>query len=326
MKKWLQENKFYLITILIVAALFNIKLPYYIDTPGGTININDRIEYADQVEYDGSLNMLYVTEYVATIPTYLLSFIIKDWDLQDLSTSQISNESPEEINIRNRIMLTNSINTAKYVAYKEVGEEITIKDRHNMIIATTKDNSLKIGDEILAVNNISISDINDIKEIIDSYNIGDYLEIKLKRNKQTITKKIKITGDTNKKEIGIVVITNYEYNTPKEIEINFKASESGSSGGLMMTLSIYNALSSEDILKGRNIAGTGTIDANGNVGEIAGIKYKIIGAHNNNMDVVLVPEANYEEAKQVVEEKNYDLKIVKIKTFKEAVTYLKTTN
>ena len=122
MKKWLKENKFYLITILIVVALFNIKLPYYIDTPGGTININDRIEYKEQIEYDGSLNMLYVTEYIATIPTYLLSFIIKDWDLQDLSANQISNESPEEINIRNKIMLTNSINTAKYVAYKEVGE------------------------------------------------------------------------------------------------------------------------------------------------------------------------------------------------------------
>lgn len=326
MKKWLKENKFYLITILIVVALFNIKLPYYIDTPGGTININDRIEYKEQIEYDGSLNMLYVTEYIATIPTYLLSFIIKDWDLQDLSANQISNESPEEINIRNKIMLTNSINTAKYVAYKEVGEEISIKDSHNIIIATTKENSLKIGDEILEINNVPINDINNIKEIIDSYNIGDYLEIKLKRNEQTITKKVPITGEGDKKEIGIVVITNYEYNTKKEIGINFKPSESGSSGGLMMTLSIYNALSSEDILKGRHIAGTGTIDVDGNVGEIAGIKYKIIGAHNNDMDIVLVPEGNYEEAKQVVEEKNYDIKIVKIKTFKEAVTYLKTTN
>ena len=32
-----------------------------------------------------------------------------------------------------------------------------------------------------------------------------------------------------------------------------------------MALSIYNAISDEDIIKGRNIAGTGTIDIDGNV-------------------------------------------------------------
>ena len=35
----------------------------------------------ERVEYDGSLNMLYVTQYEATVPLYLMSFIFKDWDL-----------------------------------------------------------------------------------------------------------------------------------------------------------------------------------------------------------------------------------------------------
>ena len=89
-----------------------------------------------------------------------------------------------------------------------------------------------------------------------------------------------------------------------------------------MALSIYSAISGEDILKGRNIAGTGTIDINGNVGEIDGIKYKIMGAVKNDMDVVLVPSANYEEAKKVVEEKNYDIELVSISTFTDAIEYL----
>lgn len=40
------------------------------------------------------------------------------------------------------------------------------------------------------------------------------------------------------------------------------------------------------------------------------------------MDIVLVPEANYEEAKKVVENNNYKLKLVKINTFEEAIDYL----
>ena len=40
----------------------------------------------------------------------------------------------------------------------------------------------------------------------------------------------------------------------------------------------------------------------GNVGAIDGIKYKLKGAVKKNMDVVLVPEANYEEALKVIVE------------------------
>ena len=91
----------------------------------------------------------------------------------------------------------------------------------------------------------------------------------------------------------------------------------------MMSLSIYSAISGEDILKGRNIAGTGTIDIEGNVGEIGGIKYKVMGAVKNKMDIILVPSANYKEAMKVKKEKNYKIKIVEVKTFQDAIKYLK---
>ena len=90
-----------------------------------------------------------------------------------------------------------------------------------------------------------------------------------------------------------------------------------------MSLSIYSAISGEDILKGRNIAGTGTIDIEGNVGEIGGIKYKVMGAVKNKMDIILVPSANYKEAMKVKKEKKYKIKIVEVKTFQDAIKYLK---
>ena len=91
----------------------------------------------------------------------------------------------------------------------------------------------------------------------------------------------------------------------------------------MIALSIYNQNIKEDITKGKNIAGTGTIDLEGNVGEIGGIKHKIIGAVKSGVEIFLIPYENYEEAKKVVEENKYNITIVSVKTFDEALDYLK---
>lgn len=323
MKKTIQENKVFILILVIVMILFNVKLPFYINAPGGTIDISNRIDYDKKEEYEGSLNLLYVTEYVATIPTYLLSYVIKDWDLESIHMNQISDETPEEINLRNKVMLENSINNAEYVAYKQAGCKIEIKQEKNIVIGTTVENELQIGDEILAVNGEEIKHVDQIRKIIDKTKIQEKIKIKYRRKEKEDEVEVTVKEQDGSKVIGVVIVTNYEYEMEPNIDLKFKPSESGSSGGLMMALSIYSTIAGEDLLKGRNIAGTGTIDQNGNVGEIAGMKYKVIGAVKNGMDVVLVPSGNYKEAKQVVKEKKYDIELVEIKTFQDAIDYLK---
>ena len=322
MKKFIKENKFYLITMIIIMILFNVRLPYYINTPGGTIDIGNRIECEGFDGYNGSLNMLYVTEYVATIPTYLMSYVIKDWDIENIEESQISNETPEEIEERNKIMLDNSIQNAIYVAYEAAGKKIEIDNKKSYVVGILADNGLEIGDELIQLNGRDITDVSMVKDVIEEHEIGDSLTFQIIRNDKKKEVVVPIKEVEEQKGIGVVIVTNYEYDVEPEVELKFKASESGSSGGLMMALSIYSAISDEDILKGRNVAGTGTIDSVGNVGEIAGIKYKIIGAVNDGMDVVLVPSANYQEAKELVKERNYDIEVVEVKTFDDAITYL----
>lgn len=320
--KFWNENKFYLLGLVIVVFISNYRLPYYISAPGGIIDISDRIEYSQLEEYDGSLNMLYVTQYEATIPLYLTAKVLDDWDLESIKENQISNETHAEIDKRNKIMLDNSINNAIYVAYNASNKKIDVKDKKLLVVGTLSDMELKIGDEILEINNKKIDDFEVIKEIITESNIKDMLEFKIKRNEEIKTFDLEVKEMEDSKGIGVVIMTNYEYEIDPKIELKFKRSESGASGGMMMALSIYSAISGEDLLKGRNIAGTGTIDIDGNVGEIDGIKYKIMGAHKNNMDVVLVPSANYKEALEVVKKKKYDMEVVEVKTFNDAIEYL----
>ena len=318
MKKFLKENLRFIIFMIILITVVNIELPYYIEAPGGTINLTKRIDKNYKKE-NGSLNMLYVTEYKGNIVTVLLSKIIKSWDLFEISNQQVSNEDAHDIYVRNKVMLDNSINNATYVAYNYAGKNLTIKEIQNIVIATTKDNGLKIGDIILSIDNYDVENNKTIKEYLSSLNPGDKVNLKIKRNDKEETISITIDED---KLIGIMLITNYIYETPDDLNINFRSGEGGSSGGLVLALGIYSEITDTDILKGRNIAGTGTIDIDGTIGEIDGIKYKIAGAVRNKMDVVLVSPYNYEEAKQVVKETNYNIEIVCVKTFEEAINYL----
>lgn len=317
-KQFFKENYKQIIVLVIFMIVVNVELPYYIEAPGGAINLSERIDN-DYKKNDGSLNMLYVTEYRGNVVTMLMGKIIRSWDIYEISNQQVSNETSEEIYLRNKVMLDNSIQNATMVAYKYAGKEIKIKGKENIVLFTLKNNGINVGDVLLKIDDQVIDNIDDIKTIIDMKNVGDDVELLVNRNNKEKRIKVKLDDD---KLLGITIITNYDYELPDDLNINFKSSEGGSSGGLVLALGIYSQITDIDILKGRNIAGTGTIDTLGNVGKIDGIKYKIAGAVRDKMDVVLVASDNYEEAKQVVMDNNYDIELVEVSTFEKAIEYL----
>lgn len=322
-KRFIKENYRFLLLMILIVLFFNIRLPYYIMAPGGTINITDRVVMEDyKKDNNGSINMLYVSEYEGT-PASILMAKLRNYDIESNKERQISNESVKEINRRNTIMRDNSLDIATMVAYRESGKEITIKEKKNIVIARTLDNGLEVGDIILSVDGMSCDDVSEIKKVINRKEEGEYVTFKILRNNKEKEIKSKIVLSENTKVVGVVIITEYDYDISPKIDIKFKNSESGSSGGLMLTLTIYNAINDEDIIKNRKIAGTGTISSDGTVGEIDGVKYKIMGAARDKVDVVFVPTANYEEAVMVNNKYKYNLNIVRVDSFKETIEYLK---
>ena len=321
-KDFFKENIKFFIFLIVFMVVINIPLPYYILAPGGVIDITDRIELENKNETEGTLNLLYVTEYEANVGMMVMSYILKDWDTEKIEEVQVSNETMEEIAIRNKVMLENSMQNAILVAYNKSGNTVNIKGQENIVIATTSDNGIKVGDKILKANGIDINNVETLREVIAKTDIGENIALDIIRDDKEEQINVKVTGNDESKAVGVVVLTNYIYDVDPELNLTFKASEGGASGGLMIALNIYNSLTEEDITKGRRIAGTGTIDALGNVGAIDGVKYKIIGAHKNKMEIVFVPKDNYEEAIKVKEEYNYDMEIISVDTFDDALNYL----
>ena len=69
----------------------------------------------------------------------------------------------------------------------------------------------------------------------------------------------------------------------------------GPSAGMMYTLGLIDKLTAQDETGGRTIAGTGTINAKGKVGEIGGIRLKMIGAKRDGATWFLAPKGNCDE-------------------------------
>lgn len=69
----------------------------------------------------------------------------------------------------------------------------------------------------------------------------------------------------------------------------------GPSGGLMFTLGIIEKATSGSLTGGKKIAGTGTISADGSVGPIGGIDFKMISAQRAGDQFFLAPRENCDE-------------------------------
>ena len=77
-KKLIKEYYKVIIVYVLILAFFLVEFPYYISAPGGLINTDDKIETTESFKMSGSLNMAYVSEIHATIPTLVISLLNKD--------------------------------------------------------------------------------------------------------------------------------------------------------------------------------------------------------------------------------------------------------
>ena len=80
-KQFFKENYKYLCILLVILILFQYELPYKIYTPGGMVNLSDRIRVEGGSTSEGELGMAYVSMVRGSIPFLLLSYIIPDWDI-----------------------------------------------------------------------------------------------------------------------------------------------------------------------------------------------------------------------------------------------------
>lgn len=315
------KELFFLI-IFIVFCFYDTGYTVY--KPGGIVNMNSRVIGDNIYSSEGSFNMAYVTAMKGRTPIYLLSKIMPNWEVVKNSDVLLDNETMEDVNKQDKLDYEEAISNAKYVAFNESNIDYKILDEHFYAYYITKDNvsDLKVGDELLSYNNIKFKNIEILSKYINDLNVADSLLIKYKRNNKEYETNSKIYEDNGKKLIGISSISILDLESSYNIDIKNKESESGPSGGLIMALSIYNAITDNDITKGNKIVGTGTINRDGIVGEIGGVNFKLASAVKEGATVFICPNDNYDEVMKEMEKYNYNIKIINVATFDEAIEKL----
>ncbi|MCL6675041.1 YlbL family protein [Streptomyces panaciradicis] len=110
----------------------------------------------------------------------------------------------------------------------------------------------------------------------------------------------------------------------KDVKVTLKLADvGGPSAGLLFTLGIIDKLdgngSGGDLTGGRNVAGTGTIDADGKVGAVGGVALKTQAARRDGATVFLVPKDECSDAKSELPK---GLRLIPVTTLKGAVDSL----
>lgn len=332
-----------LVVILVVLALFLIPLPYYIEGPGSANNLKTFVTVKRHPDHHrGKFMLTSVAEARATPLMWLYAQLNPHYDVvsaQDMTGGQ----DDATYNRVQKFYMRSAINEAIATAYSAAHQQYR-KVYQGIYVLTVQSNSkfrnqLKVGDTITKVDGHHFNTASAYQHYIGKQGVGHRVTITYRRKghlKQARAPLIKLS--THRAGIGIGLTDNIKVTTTIPVKVD-PGQIGGPSAGLMFSLQIYQQLTNQNLRHGRKIAGTGTIDQNGQVGEIGGIDKKVIAAKRAGATIFFAPYVKPTKALLAVEEKgqtNYQLakatakkyapnmKVVPVTSFKQAVHYLQT--
>jgi PDZ domain-containing protein len=132
----------------------------------------------------------------------------------------------------------------------------------------------------------------------------------------TLTPEKRTEGGTTTWLIGITLRTDYDFPIDVSIQLD---NVGGPSAGMMFALGIVDRLTPGELNGGENVAGTGTIEADGTVGPIGGIRQKLYGARDAGAQYFLAPATNCNE---VVGHVPDGLQVIRTGTLEESIDAL----
>ena len=347
-----KEKNIFIKILIILLILFELficfisfyKVNYIVDTPGTLQEASDTIEISTN-NNRGHVLSVSVTEYTkVSLIKYWLAKADKRIAIEDIPDDFDKEDDYYYSYYAKRVSMYNAI----IYAYKKaslVNPEVSLVSTYKGVLVAQVLKSAKTNinpdDVITEINGVKFDDYNGFRlaylDVINNSNEGDVINFKVTRivsgTETTLDRyaTLQKNEDSNTLTFGFYC---FDYSIPDSENSNpkFKISENaynsiGNSAGAMMALSIYNALTNDDLLKanGENliVAGTGTIDLNGNVGAIGAIEQKVARCYISGVDIFYVDSYDYDDAIKACEKLGYDNKfIIKVETFDDILNYL----
>ena len=346
------------VTAVVLASV--VPLPYYSLRPGSVYDTIERVEApGDLISIpEGDIGFVTVSQ-TANITSWQWLNAKLDNNVRILHEDEVrGDQTADELREADIRRMQVSKNAAVVVALQKLGFDLVITpigiEVAQVFDCTAADGTLGTGDLIVGVNGVDVRSGEELVEQLMEQSIGDEVDLSVERidpnnpAKSMSTDLVVITlgsadadcladdvrADEPRPFIGIGTLPIFEENFPIEVDLR-TGKVGGPSAGLAFTLAIMDVLSEGELTNGLSIVATGSIDREGNVGPVGGIRQKTVAAERSRADVFLVPKccdnfvsretgeplgmpSNYDEAVAHAE----DIMVIGVDTLDEALIAL----
>jgi PDZ domain-containing secreted protein/Zn-dependent protease/CBS domain-containing protein len=233
---------------------------------------------------------------------------------------------PDEFIGAQREAFTESRRLAAAAAARAVGLPVTVTGSGARVARVLPDSpaaeGLRAGDAIVAVDGQPVSDAGDLRELLQASPAGERVRLTVERDGRRLTVALRtrqlpaLAGGTG---IGVQVETrDLQVQLPFEVRFAERPDVAGPSAGLAYALAIADLLDQGDYARGRAVAATGTIEADGDVGLVGGVEQKAIAAERAGAALFLVPSAEVDQAREA------DIRVQGVAELEQALALLST--
>jgi len=252
-------------------------------------------------------------------------------------------ETPQQQTTRGQRDMRTAKDTAEYVALHRLGFDATLTpgevivdelvclkvsdDGRSCAERAPSDQVLDPGDKLLSIDGTPLSVVDDLAAVLAKHKPGDKVTIAYERDGRPGSGEIQLIAAPDEPDrtiVGFVPSDTAVISLPSDVKINIDTeSIGGPSAGLAFTLTLMDQLSKGDLLGGKRVAVTGTININAEVGAIGGLSSKASAVLQSGAKYFLVPSAQGDDdiakARKVVGDK---VEIIPVATLDEALAAL----
>lgn len=302
-------------TCALLAGAFILPSSYVKEGPGplfdvlGTYQEKDVIEVSGAPSYKtfGKMNMTTVSVSGGPYTELSGAEAFYSWLAFDGNRSLVvptdalyPHVSHEQATAATGAQMADSQTQAKVAAMRELKMAVNEKVQ---VLSTVEGSpaasALKADDRIVKVGEKQIETLTDVPKAVNASN-GSPIDVTVERNGTQQTFKLTPVRSSDNSRWILGAGLKQSYDLPAHVQYNLDG-VGGPSAGLMLALGTVDKLSEGTLLADEDaggdpyrsyISGTGTIDADGKVGAIGGIKYKILATGRYGARYFLAPKEN----------------------------------
>ncbi len=319
--------------LVVLGLMTTLPVPYVRLAPGPLFDVLGQadgqavisVQGAPTYPTEGQLDMTTVTERGGPFGELTLFEAFTGWldpSVAVVPTSLLypadtTSEDAEQVGAD---QFTDSQEKARIAALREVGEPVETRPWVREVLAESPAQGiLEHGDVVLRANGRPVTGPKQLAKIVQAAGPQARVDLDVRRDGQDSTVSVTTVANPEDPALGYLGLS-LGVLADSPISVDFHLDDvGGPSAGLVFSLGVVDKLTPQSLLAGRTVAGTGTMDYDGQVGAIGGIAQKLAAARKNGAELFLAPKANCSE---ILTHTPEGLTVAAVETLSQAVDVL----